>query len=598
MSEVRRVVRKAGWRLVLIDYFRVLAVVLAGALALAILARVVERVFGLGAQFAPWWPKAALWGSVGVVVLSLIAALVRKQRTLAVAQVLDERAGLKEALSTSLYIEKAQDPWSRNVVESAQRVAAGVKVGQAIPFEPPRLWPVPVGVGMALALVWYAVPNFDVLGVHAKKTAEVKKIEQVQAVKAEIQTKENELKKMLEKAKVQFVADEANNIGDELKPEANDPDALKRAAVKKLTALTDKLEEQKEGEKAAQAEAIKEAMKQLKQPGQGPLNEFTRALSRGDFNKAAELLKQFEMEMADMSPEAKDQAKEQMKNLAKQMEKLAQDQKKLEKKLEEQGLDKKTAAELAKKAASGNPEDLKKALEQMQNMSDQQKQQMMDMAKAAQQAQGQCQKMSESMSKAAQGMSQQGLQQEGMEGMEQMAAELSEMEMLQSDMENLDAALEEAKKQLAQMAGECMGGDCEGDGQGLGKGKSSKFREGTSQAQGNGTGGPGHGNGASPESVATDYKVDKVKADTKTTQGPIIGSRLVYGEQVRGESVLEFSEAVEAANAEAAEALDTDTVPREYHDAVKTYFGRLQEKVKKDKGTAPAPAPAPAAAPK
>lgn len=556
----------------------------------------VERVFGLGAQFAPWWSQAALWSGVGVLALSAIAALVRKQRTLAVAQVLDERAGLKEALSTSLYIEKAQDPWSRNVIESAQRVAVGVKVGQAIPFEAPRLWPVPVGVGMALALVWFAVPNFDVLGVHAKKTAEVKKQEAIQAVKADIQTRENELKKMLEKAKVQFEADEANNIADEMKPEANDPDALKRAAVKKLTALTDKLESEKEGEKAAQAEAIKEAMKQLKQPGQGPLNEFTRMMARGDFNKAAELLKQFEMELADnnMSPEAKEQAKEQMKNLAKQMEKLANDQQKLEKKLEQQGLDKKAAAELAKKAASGNPEDLKKALEQMQNMSEDQKKQMMEMAKAAQQSQGQCQKMSEAMSKAAQGMSQEGLQQEGMEGMEQMAAELSEMEMLQSDMQNLDAALDETKKQLAQLAGECMGGDCEGDGQGLGKGKTGKFREGTSQRRGSGTGGPGQGNGPSPESVATDYQVDKVKADTKTTQGPIIGSRLVYGEQVKGESVLEFSDAVEAANAEAAEAMVTDTVPREYHDAVKTYFGRLQEKVKKDKGTAPTPAPAPA----
>lgn len=603
MSEVRRVVRRAGSRLALIDMFRVLAVALTAALALVLLARIVERSFGLGDTFVTVWPKVWVWAPVAVIVATLIGTFARMKKTGAVAQELDERAGLKEALSTALYIEKAQDAWSQNVVSEAQRIAVGVNVNRAIPMEAPRLWPVPVFTGLALAIAWFAMPNLDLLGVTEKKVTEVKRQEAVQAVKADIQTKEAELKKLMEKAKVTMTDETGEAEGQEQKPEANDPDAMRRAAVKKLTSLTEKLEAEKEGEKAAQAEAIKEAMKQLKQPGQGPLNDFSRALSKGDFNKASEMLKQIEEQMADgsMTPEAQDQAKKQMENLSKQLEKLAQDQQQLQKKLEQQGLDKKSAEDVAKKAASGNPEDLKKALEQMKNMTDEQKKQMMEMAKAAQQAQSQCQNMSQAMSKAAQGMTQEGLQQEGMEGMEQLMNELSESEMMQNDMQNLDAALEEAKKQLADMAGECMGGDCEGEGQGMGKGKTGKFREGTSRAQGNGTGGPGQGNGASPESQATDYTTEKVKANVKNTGGPIIGSRLVYGEQVRGESVAEFADVVEASIAESAEAFEGGTVPREYHDAVKTYFGRLQEKVKKDKGevkpVVPPPA-TPAAAPK
>lgn len=586
MSEVRRVVRKAGWRLVLIDSFRVLAIALTAALALALLARLVERTFGLGDTFTAVWPRVLLWAPVAVIAATIITTFIRRKKTLAVAQELDKRAGLKEALSTALYIERAQDPWSQNVLREAQRLAAGVKVGRAIPLEAPRLWPVPVFTGMALALVWFAMPNLDLLGVTEEKQAVVKKQEAVQAVKADIQTRENELKKLLEKAKVTMVEEPAEAEGQDRKPEENDPEALRRGAVKKLTALTEKLQSEKEGEKAAQAEAIKQAMQQLKQPGQGPLNDFTRALSKGDFNKASELLKQVQEQMADgsMSPEQQQQTKQQLENLAKQLEKLAQDQQQLQKKLEQQGLDKKTAQELAQKAASANPEDLKKALEAMKNMTDEQKKQMMEMAKAAQQAQSQCQNMGQAMSKAAQGMTQQGLQQDGMEGMEQLASELSQAEMMQNDMQSLDAALEEAKKQLADMAGECMGGDCQGDGKGMGKGKTGKFREGTSQAMGNGTGGAGHGNGASPESSLVDYTTEKVKANVKNTGGPIIGSRLVYGEQVRGESVAEFSDVVESSRAEAAEALEGQTIPREYHDAVKTYFGRLQEKVKKDKG--------------
>jgi len=601
MGEVRRVVRRAGWRLLLIDFFRVLAVALTVGLALAILTRIVERVFGLSSVIGPWWAKGAMYAGGAVLLATIIATVARKKRTIAVAQELDERAGLKEALSTSLYIERETDPWSRNVVQEAQRVANGVRVSKAIPFEAPRLWPVPVCTGMALALVWFGVPNLDLFGKDAKKVAEVKKQQEVQQVRAEIESKSDKLKEMLAKAKVQFAEEPAEAAEQDQKPEMTDPDAMRRAAVKKLTNLAEKLEAEKEGDKAEQMQAMKEAMRQLKQPGQGPLNEFTRQLSRGDFNKAQEMLKQFEMQMADqsMSPEAREQAKKQMENLAKQLEQLAKNQEQLQKKLENAGLDKKTAQELAKKASSGDPKDLKDALEKAQNLSEEQKKQMMEMAKAAMECQGMCENMSQAMSKAAQGMTQEGLQQEGMQGLEQLASELSDAEMMQADMENLDASLEEAKKQLSELAGQCMGGDCEGEG--MGQGKTGSFREGNSNKFGQGSGGPGKGNGASPESEAVDYEIEKTKANVKTGQGPIIGSRLVYGDQVKGESRAEFAAAVEAGKAEVAEAIDGQTIPREYHDAVKTYFGRLQEKVKKDKGdapAAPAPAPAPAAAPK
>lgn len=596
MSEVRRVVRKARFRLTVIDFFRVLAIVLTGAIGVAILARLVEQTFGLGEAFARPWALMALWGPVAVLVISVVAALVRRRGAIAVAQEVDARADLKETLSTALYLERADDPWSRAVVESAQRTATGVVVSRAIPMEAPRLWPAPLGAGMAFAIIWFAVPNLDVLGVTEKRDAEVRRVERVEAVRADIQTREAEIKKLLERARVQFVDETGDLEAQTNRQDLNDPEAIQRAAVRKLTALTEKLEAEKQGEKAAQADAIREAMRQLRQPGPGPLDEFSRMLARGDFNKAQEMLQQFEQQMANdaLSPEAKAQAKQQMENLAKQLEKIAQDQQALAKKLEQQGLDRQSAQELAQKASTGNPEDLKQAMQQMQHLSEEQKRQLMEMAKSAMQGQMQAQRLSEAMSKASQGMMQEGLQQEGMEGLDQLASELSEMEMLQSDMENLDAALEAAKKQLAELAGECMGGSCEGgDKAGMGSGRTGSWREGSSRRMGQGSGGPGRGTGASPESSPIDYTTEKVKANTQTTAGPIIGSRLVYGAQVKGESIAEFASVVEASASEAAEALDSQSVPREYHDAVKTYFGRLQERVKRERGDAPAPAPAP-----
>ena len=69
------------------------------------------------------------------------------------------------------------------------------------------------------------------------------------------------------------------------------------------------------------------------------------------------------------------------------------------------------------------------------------------------------------------------------------------------------------------------------------------------------------------------------------------------GEQIKGESKKQFADAVEKADKAATEAIDNKTIPREYHDAVKNYFGRLQKKAGNAPTSAPAPAPAQPPAP-
>jgi len=432
MNEVRRVIRLASWRLWFVDVIRTFMVTATAALALVLLARIVEKVLGLTPQFDQWWKTAWLGVGGAVLATSILWAIIRRRRTLSVAVELDERAGLRESLSTALCVEKSQDPWANAMIESAQAKAKNVNVSRAIPMQAPSFWPVPLATGLALLLVWVFMPNFDLLGTTKKQVAEEKKRDEVVAVKADVATKEQQLKKMLDQAKVQFTDEKADAAAEERKPEANDPEAIRRSAVKKLTDLAQKLENAKNGEKEAQADAIKEAMKQLKQPGPGPLDEFTKALARGDFNKAQEQMAEISKQMANGSktPEEMAAAKAQMENLAKQLDKMSKNSDQLQKKLEQAGLDKKAAAEMIKKALA-NPEDMKKALDEAKNLSPDQKKQLLEMAKAASQCQGECQKMGAGMGKMAQGMSQSGLQQEGQEGMAELSKALSEAEMLQ-----------------------------------------------------------------------------------------------------------------------------------------------------------------------
>jgi len=185
-----------------------------------------------------------------------------------------------------------------------------------------------------------------------------------------------------------------------------------------------------------------------------------------------------------------------------------------------------------------------------------------------------------------------GMSQEATDALSDMANQLSEMEQMAGEMQMTEAAMAEAKARLAELAGQCDGkcngmGDCDKSGMG-------KWSEGEARSRSNGSGGPGVGQGGSRGDAATDVAFETKKLNTKTQNGPIIGSRLVEGESIKGESHAEFAAAVTAADQTASEALDSNRIPREYEGAIKHYFGRLKAKTAAKTDAPPTP-PAPGA---
>ena len=67
------------------------------------------------------------------------------------------------------------------------------------------------------------------------------------------------------------------------------------------------------------------------------------------------------------------------------------------------------------------------------------------------------------------------------------------------------------------------------------------------------------------------------KVMNKVGEGPVIASWYFKGTQVKGEARREFSEVVQAGRDAAAEAINENEIPRKYQEAVKNYFGRLNE---------------------
>ena len=67
------------------------------------------------------------------------------------------------------------------------------------------------------------------------------------------------------------------------------------------------------------------------------------------------------------------------------------------------------------------------------------------------------------------------------------------------------------------------------------------------------------------------------KVDTKTQKGPIIASYYVKDKQIEGEAKRDLSQVIQAGRESAAEAISENEIPRKYEEAIKSYFGNIEE---------------------
>jgi myosin heavy subunit len=599
MHEIHRVLGHASRRLLVVRWLSLFIASVTGALLIALAARIVQQVFGLEWTWAAFWQSALLIGLAAAVVISAAWAFISRARPMLVAQEVDERAGLRESLSTAMHVSQSQDAWAQSVVESARERARAVDVAKTIPYELPRWWPAPIAAALSLLVVWVAVPRLDVLGLFAKNE-EARKVEQeIVQVKAEVKKDQAKLEELLAKAGVEDEkqADEGGPAAEKAEKPLS-ADEIRRTALKQLTNLQEKLSEKQSGEKAQTLEAMKQAMKQMKSPGPGPLDELSKKMAQGKFDEASKQLEQMQQKLAsgEMSPDQREQMKAQLDKMSQQMKQLAQDQKQLAKQLEQAGMSADQAKKLAEQAMA-NPDSFKRALEGMKNLSPEQLQKLAQMAKSQQQSQQAMDKMSQACKNMSEGMNKNGMDQQGQEAISQLASQLSEMESLEAEMKSLQAAMGECKSQMSKLGGQCKGGNCDGDGESMFSEHQSEWAQGEKKGKGKGSGGAGQGNGVSPEAEVVDTLMDKAKANTKPGQGAIIASRYVQGESIKGESVLEFSEAVSSASRHATEAIETMQVAPEYQAVVKAYFGRLAARTQATKAVDTSPSTPPASPP-
>ena len=561
MQAVHRVVRKASLRLFARLFLQRLAVTTFVAVIGVLVARLGFWISGTGLDVG----ATVSIGAAAAIASALLWALVTRPKGVAVARAVDEAAGLRESLSTAWIHENQSDPWSAAVRTDADRRASGVDVRSALPLTLGQFWKVPPIAAAAVAIIWFVLPasSPDIFGWMQQAEEQAQAEQELEEAQVAVKTAEDLVQKVAEKTGQNF-----ENFSPEQNPELQTPQAMRMAALDKLTQAEQALrEEVARGEAAQKLDAMRRELSRMKQPGPGPAEELARQLARGDFAAAKQELDQLAQRMAsgEMDEATREQLSEQLKNMQAQLENIANERSSLEQALQQAGMSQEQAEQLAQQMAqnANNPQAMQQmmqqAMQQMQNLTPQQQQQLMQQAQQMAQACEACNGIGQQMSQMAQAAMQGQSGQSGAEGMQGM---ISQMEMMQMEQQAAQAMLAQAQGQISSLS---QGGSM------------SSMMQGGQSGSGPYAGvGSNHASGEETAPIEADRLAQRTP--TQLGQGPIVAERLVYGELVRGESRAQFSSAVQAASTGVAEAIEDNVVPIEWQESLQSYFGRLQKR--------------------
>ena len=547
MNEFDKPIGRVWRRLRAQRFLTALVWCLGGTLAAAAIALGAARLLDRPLP-GPGWAPFAIAAGVGLVAAGVIALAGGPSR-LDAAVAIDRAFHLNERLSTALTlpVQVRETPAGHALMADALKHVAALDVGEHFGLRAPRRAWLPL-IPAALALLLLYLP-----GGLTQRTARADRVadqvdtkdivKQSKALGKSIAQRRKELEKnKLAEAEKLFA--EIEKAADQL---TKAPPAQKDKALVKLNEMHDALKDRQK--ELGGAEQIAKQLQQLKQMSStGPADEFTKAMEKGDFAKAADELKKLQEKLASgkMSEKDKQALKEQLGEMKQKLEKLANQQER-RKQLEE-----------ALKKGSMTKEQFDKQMAKLD-------QQSKDLKKLEQLAQkmGQCQNaMSKGdMKKAAEAL---GM---GQKDVEQMAKQMKELESLGDAMADLQDAKDGMNGDTSNQLGDRLDGDDNGP---MGMG-------GDPNANGFGPGGRGRGAGRRAEAKdATSAYNSKVRQQIGK------GSAIQVGEappreQRKGDSVITVQETAEAASGQSAEALSNQKVPNSIRKHISGYFDEIRK---------------------
>ncbi len=594
---------------------------------------VVDRIFQRSLPHPTIW---MIGGAIAVVGGAIGYAIYRRPSPREAAIPIDQKLGLREKLSTALYIRASSDPFAQAAVQDAEQTAKNVvlKLSEHFPISFPRPAYATCAIALAALLSYHYIQPLDFFHrrdklaqaqLEQQKIGEAKKTVQqalatVNAMPAtladnqEIQLAKADLAALLEKP-------------------ITDPATANRTAVKALQDVNEALSQQvKNSAKYAQAQNEMKMLRSMQKPveGQGPVSDAHRAIAEGKFTEALDELDKMVENFDKLDKADQNKAAEQMKQLAQQLQQMANNpaqQQKMQQQLQQMGLNQQQAQQaqqLMQQAAQGNQQaqqQLKQMAQQaMQQMNQgqgpnpqqqQQMQQMMQQMQAqanaqnqAQQMQQAAQQMAQAMQQAAQqqgqqqqqqqpgqqgqGQGQQGNQQQMAQAMAAMQQQLGQMQAAAQDAQQIAAAQNAAQAAQANAQQAMGGGHAGGDGANIqanqqnannGNGKWTNNNNRNFQGPNNGLGGGGIGAGDRTAKTQAPFGVkQEIDPSQDDEKGKILASNFIKDNNpLKGKSSETLKEIADKALKDQTDEIDQERIARQAQNVVKEYFKSMSK---------------------
>ncbi len=478
-------------------------------------------------------------GSALGLLAAVVWTLLVRGSLLEAAIEIDRRFALKERVSSALTLTPAdrQSEAGEALLADALRRVERIDVAGRFTVKPPRRLLLPLLPGLLAVLVALLV------GPAAEGPAQAKTDDPAakEQIKKSTDVVRRQLAERREQAKKEGLP-EAEELFKKLEQGTKELNAepRKEKALAKLNDLARLLAERRQ--QLGGAEKVKQQLEQLKKVDQGPADKFAQAISRGDFQKAADELKKLQDELAKSKLDDKQKADlaKQLDQMKDKLNKLADAQRAAEQDLKQRANQLRQAGQLAE--ANKLEEQLAKLRQQAPQM-----QQMKQLAR-------QCGQCSKCLRQGKAGQAQAG------NCLAQMQAAV---ESLQKQLDEV-GMLDDAMKQLAQAREQMTCPNCGGAGCEQCQGQPGRAL------------GRGRGDGARPERK-TDTRSYDSQAKQKVGQGSAAVVGTVEGPNIRGDVRQEIQQQVDSARRGAADPVSGLHMPRKRGEQAKEYFDDLRE---------------------
>ncbi|MEM8947191.1 MAG: hypothetical protein AAGD11_18600 [Planctomycetota bacterium] len=554
MDQIRQQVQRAQRRLSLELLVNRLLRCWFVALALAVVAVAVPKVWSIDHLFAAGLPSNWALGCVLVALAAgLIAALawtwLNGRTELEAAVEIDQRFGLKERVASSLSLSPtdAETEAGRALLSDAVRAVGRIDVDDKFKLRlQQRAWLPLVPALLAFVLATF-VDNQDAQSSVDPKAPTLTKEQRDNAAK---QLRERLEKRRKEAAKKGLK--DAEGLFRELEKQTEKmteaKDADRKSSLVKINDLAKQLEKRRQqlgGDKQ-----LRKQFDKLNNLNKGPADKMVDAMKKGDFKAAkAEMQKLKEqLESGKLDKQAKQELQEQLKQIEQKLNEAKQARQEAMENLKKQIEQQKQQGNLSKAG------ELQQKLDQMQQQQQSQANQMNQLA----------QKLGEMQQKMQQGDSKGAAQ-----AMEDLMKQMDQLQQQMDEGEMLDAAMDQL--QMAKDAMDCEA--CTGEGcqscQNGGMG-SDQF----SEQSGNGMG-AGRGFGPRP-----DEKNDVSFRDSRVRAKPGRGAAVVVGEangpNIRGRVVESIKAQMTTDASKPADPLAVEQLPKSRREHAEEYFNSLR----------------------